>query len=64
MTTLPKRLNSDAQLEIPVSDLMIEAGLEAFREHHYDSDVRYMLECVFRAMAYEGLHACSITRPR
>lgn len=42
----------DRPLEIVVTPQMIEAGLEEMREHHYGEDVRYMVECVFRAMAY------------
>lgn len=37
---------------IAVSTAMIAAGLDAFREHHYAGDINYMLECVYRAMAY------------
>jgi hypothetical protein len=45
--------NSSPKLpEIVVTAAMIEAGLGALREHHYAEDTLYMLECVFRAMAY------------
>lgn len=37
---------------IAITPEMIEAGLGELREHHYDTDVGYMLECVYRAMAY------------
>lgn len=40
--------------DIVVTDSMIDAGLEAIREHHYGDDLRYMLESVFRAMAYNS----------
>lgn len=42
---------------IEVTDAMIAAGLDEFREHHYGSDVPYVLESVYRAMAYASLDA-------
>ena len=53
------------QVEIPVTAEMVDAGLSEIREHHYDTDVRWMLECVFRAMAYANLEvASSIKAPK
>jgi len=43
--------------EIEVTPEMIEAGLYEFRQHHYDTDVGYVLESVFRAMDYARLDA-------
>jgi len=42
---------------IAVTPGMIEAGLQELREHHIGDDLAYVLECVFRAMAYESLPA-------
>jgi hypothetical protein len=50
--------------EIPVTEAMIDAGLEIFREHHYDTDIRWMLESVFRAMVYESILPTSTTSVR
>ncbi len=41
--------------QIVVTPEMIVAGLEEFREHHYDIDTAYMLEAVFRVMSYASL---------
>ncbi len=49
-------------VELPVTPEMVEAGLAELRQHNFGDDVRYMLECVFRAMAYESLDA-SATNP-
>lgn len=38
--------------EILVTKRMIDAGMEELAEHHYAGDIPYMLECVFRSMAY------------
>ena len=46
--------------EISVTPRMIAAGLAELREHHYDDDAEYMLECVYRAMAYASFSASSI----
>lgn len=45
--------------EIEVTPAMIEAGINEMREHHYEGDVRYMLESVYRAMAYSKRSASS-----
>ena len=47
--------------EIVVSPAMIDAGLEEFRSHHYGGDTRYMLESVFREMAYASVSASVIS---
>ncbi len=41
---------------LEVTPSMVDAGMEEFRKHHYDGDVRYMLESVFRE-----LHSASFT---
>lgn len=43
--------------EIAVTPQMVEAGLEVFRSHHYDTDAPYLMECIYRAMAYASLDA-------
>lgn len=48
------------QREIVVTNEMVKAGLEEMREHHYDEEMAYILECVYRAMAYESDSASSI----
>jgi hypothetical protein len=45
--------------EMVVTGAMVDAGIAEFREHNYDGDVRYMLEAIFRAMAYANLEASS-----
>ena len=52
--------NRPAQ-EIEVTPEMIEAGLEELSEHRYGSDARYVLESVYRAMAYADLVRASST---
>ena len=47
----------DVIIEIPVTPQMVDAGLHEMREHHYETDVRWMLESVFRAMVYARLDA-------
>lgn len=39
---------------ILVTPEMVRAGLQEFGEHHYGSDIAYVLECVYRAMHYES----------
>jgi len=39
-------------LEIEVTQAMIDAGLCELREHHLGDDLGYMVESVYRAMAY------------
>lgn len=48
-----------ARTLIDVTPQMVEAGLAEFRDHRYDTGVRYMLESVYRAMAYANLDASS-----
>lgn len=38
--------------QIEVTPEMIEAGMDELSEHAYTGDLKYMIECVFRAMAY------------
>jgi hypothetical protein len=47
----------DVTPEIVVTDDMVDAGLNELREHHHTDDLRYVLECVYRAMAYASLSA-------
>ena len=42
-------------LELEVTDRMIKAGLDELREHSFADDIIYVIECVYRAMAYESL---------
>ena len=41
-------------LEIVVTPDMVKAGLEELWENHFDCDSAYMVEKIFRAMAYES----------
>ena len=50
----------DRPAEIVVTEEMIEAGLEEFLSHHYGCDPRFMLESIFRAMAYASPAASAI----
>jgi hypothetical protein len=50
--------------EIVVTPEMVNAGIEELREHTIGEDWNYVLECVFRAMAYENLDASSKTERR
>ena len=55
MTKLTDNAEGDGNrptLEIEVTETMITAGLEELREHQMGCDLGYLLECVFRAMAY------------
>ncbi len=38
--------------EIEVTPAMIAAGKEALREYSFADDMGYVIECVYRAMAY------------
>lgn len=40
--------------EIIVSPEMVDAGLHELQERSYGEDISYVLEAVFRAMAYES----------
>ena len=40
--------------EIIVTEGMVTAGLRQMHEYSYGEDIRYVLEAVFRAMAYES----------
>jgi hypothetical protein len=53
-----------AIVEIEVSPAMVQAGMEELGEHRLLDDMAYVLECVYRAMAYESASACSITEDR
>ncbi len=50
--------------EIEVTPEMIEAGRQEMREHHYDTEIGYMLECVYRAMSYASCPASSTKPPK
>lgn len=41
--------------EIVVTEQMIDAGVEELRDRGYGDDLRYVVETVFRAMAYAKL---------
>ena len=43
--------------EIEVTPAMIAAGMKELREHSYGEDIRFVLESVYRAMAYAALAA-------
>lgn len=47
--------------EIVVTEAMIEAGVEEFTQHRMGDDIKYVLESVFRAMAYSSARASSIS---
>lgn len=38
--------------EIEITPEMVRAGLDEMREHQMMEDMSYVLECVYRAMAY------------
>jgi len=49
-------------VEIVVTPTMVAAGLDEMSRHSYGEEISYVLECVFRAMAYKGNDfACSKT---
>lgn len=50
MAELPESGQTGAQIE--VTPAMVEAGVEEIREHHVGDDLGYVVESVFRAMAY------------
>ena len=45
---------------IVVTEAMVRAGLDEMNEHQYAEELGYVLECVYRAMAYESDSASSI----
>lgn len=48
------KLNMD-QRRMPVvevTEVMVDAGMSELVEHSFGEDRRYILECVYRAMAY------------
>lgn len=47
--------------EIEVTAEMLDAGMAELAEHRLLDDPRYVLECVFRAMAYVRERASSIS---
>ena len=49
----------DAGIEIEVTSAMVDAGMDALSEHHLYEDLRYVVECIFRAMAYENFASAS-----
>lgn len=53
-----------AGAEIEVTPEMIEAGLEELYQHRFGSDLRYVLEVVYRAMAYSSVSASLINSSR
>lgn len=57
MSTEPRQAGTAKEIE--VTPEMAAAGLAEFREHRYDTDVWYMLECVYRAMSYASADASS-----
>ena len=46
--------------EIEITDAMTEAGMDELRQHQLPGDWPYVLECIFRAMAYESPSASLI----
>ena len=52
--------NRQAGAEIEVTKEMLDAGLEVLCEHTYGGDARYMVECIYRQMAYAFDRASSI----
>jgi len=40
--------------EIEVTEEMVRAGLDELWQHNFGSDMGYVLESVYRAMAYEA----------
>lgn len=46
--------STDRQVQIEVTQEMIKAGLEELREHSFGENVEYLLEEVYRAMAYSS----------
>ena len=46
-----------ADAEISVSDAMIAAGIDEIQSHKIGADLGYIVECVFRAMAYVKVEA-------
>jgi hypothetical protein len=54
----------DRPAEIVVTQEMVNEGLDELARHHYCDDIRYILECVFRAMAYASPSASVITRSK
>lgn len=46
---------------IEVTPEMVEAGLDQLREHTIMGDMTYMIEAVYRAMAYAARSSASCT---
>lgn len=61
---LVEKSRLDKSEEIVVTQDMIAAGIEELRQHRLPGDWPYLLECVFRAMAYAKLSASSIKAAR
>lgn len=54
------RISAERLNGIVVTPAMIEEGLAEMSEHPYNGDTTYMLESVFRAMAYASPLASSM----
>lgn len=52
-------MSADDVPGIPVTSAMVDAGLAALFEYSFGEDIRYVLESVYRAMAYESLAVAS-----
>ena len=52
-------IRSQNRDEIIVTEHMVSAGLNEIRRHQFDADLPYVVECVFRSMAYPSLEASS-----
>jgi hypothetical protein len=61
---IAKGETSNRPPEIVVTSEMVDEGVTELTRHHYGDDVRYMLECVFRAMAYVSPSASVTIRPK
>lgn len=60
MTDSDKMEDRDrAVQEIQITQEMIEAGLDEMRQHQIGDDLGYVVECVYRAMAYSRFSASS-----
>lgn len=56
--------NQQLAFQIVVTPEMVSAGLEEMRQHNFGEDLGYILESVFRAMAYESTLASAISTDR
>ena len=46
--------NNELGSEIVVTEAMIEAGINEFYDFRFGEDMRFVLESVYRSMAYEA----------